>query len=256
MQSTSAAARESDLLAFEIAIKDSNVQSVMCSYNLVNGVYACENPHLLNDVLKNDWGFPGFVMSDWWATHSTVAAALAGLDQEQPDSPLFRRSRAGGRQRPACRSRAWTTWCIAFCAPCTRSVSSTTPTQSEPSTRSPMQAIAQQVEEQGAVLLKNAGGQLPLNPAAVHSIAVIGSNAERRRALRRRFGAGVSHRRRRSSKAIPTRPAGHAWSGIRRRRMKAIQAMAPAATVRFADGTNAAAAASLAAASDVAIVFV
>ena len=100
MQIDERAARESDLLAFEIAVKDSNVQSVMCSYNLVNGVYSCENPHLLNDVLKGDWGFPGFVMSDWWATHSTVAAALAGLDQEQPDSRLFRRSRAGGRQRP------------------------------------------------------------------------------------------------------------------------------------------------------------
>ena len=84
-------ARESDLLAFEIAIKDSNAQSVMCSYNLVNGVYSCENPHLLNDVLKKDWAFPGFVMSDWWGTHSTVAAALAGLDREQPDNANFGR---------------------------------------------------------------------------------------------------------------------------------------------------------------------
>ena len=78
--------RESDLLAFEIALKDSNVQSVMCSYNLVNNVYSCENAHLLNGVLKGDWGFTGFVMSDWWATHSTAAAVIAGLDQEQPDN--------------------------------------------------------------------------------------------------------------------------------------------------------------------------
>src|ERR1017187_1877039 len=81
--------RESDLLAFEIGVKDSNVQSVMCSYNLVNAVYACENQHRLNDILKGDWQFPGFVMSDWGATHSTVAAALAGLDQEQPDNAFF-----------------------------------------------------------------------------------------------------------------------------------------------------------------------
>jgi beta-glucosidase len=52
-------ARESDLLAFEIALKDSGVQSVMCSYNLVNGSWACENEHLLNEVLKRDWGFKG-----------------------------------------------------------------------------------------------------------------------------------------------------------------------------------------------------
>ena len=79
-------ARESDLLAFEIGVKDSNVQSVMCSYNLVNSTWACENPYVSNTVLKGSWSFPGFVMSDWDATHSTVNAALNGLDQEQPDS--------------------------------------------------------------------------------------------------------------------------------------------------------------------------
>ena len=81
--------RESDLLAFEIGVKDSNVQSVMCSYNLVNGTWSCENTHLLSDILKGDWGFPGFVMSDWWAMHSTAASALAGIDQEQPDNAFF-----------------------------------------------------------------------------------------------------------------------------------------------------------------------
>ena len=77
-----AAARESDLLAFEIAIEHGHPGAVMCAYNLINGVYACENPWLLGDVLKGDWRYPGFVMSDWGAAHSTVAAALAGLDQE------------------------------------------------------------------------------------------------------------------------------------------------------------------------------
>ena len=57
----------------------------MCAYNQVNGVYACENGWLLNDVLKGDWGYPGFVMSDWGAVHSTVRSALAGLDQELGD---------------------------------------------------------------------------------------------------------------------------------------------------------------------------
>jgi beta-glucosidase len=76
------AGRESDLLAFQIAYQIGNPGSVMCSYNRVNGAYACENSWLLNDVLKTEWGFKGYVMSDWGATHSTVAAATAGLDQE------------------------------------------------------------------------------------------------------------------------------------------------------------------------------
>ncbi|MDI7776301.1 glycoside hydrolase family 3 C-terminal domain-containing protein [Asticcacaulis sp. EMRT-3] len=76
------AARESDLLAFQIADEIGKPGAVMCSYNRVNGAYACENDWLLNQVLKTDWGFKGYVMSDWGATHSTVAAANNGLDQE------------------------------------------------------------------------------------------------------------------------------------------------------------------------------
>jgi len=75
-----AAHRESDLLAFQIAIEDGRPGSVMPGYNLVNGHYAGENAHLLNDILKSEWGFDGWVMSDWGATHSTEKAALAGLD--------------------------------------------------------------------------------------------------------------------------------------------------------------------------------
>lgn len=74
--------RESDLLAFQIALKEGNPGAVMCAYNKVNGYYSCESEFLLNQVLKKDWGFKGFVMSDWGATHSTVPAALNGLDQE------------------------------------------------------------------------------------------------------------------------------------------------------------------------------
>ena len=77
-----AAARESDLLAFEIGIERGKPGSVMCAYNEVNGSYACENAWLLTQVLKEDWGFQGFVMSDWGAVHSTASSALAGLDQE------------------------------------------------------------------------------------------------------------------------------------------------------------------------------
>jgi len=75
------AARESDLLAVEIAIERGHPGAVMCSYNRYNTVYACANDFLLNTVLKTDWKYPGFVMSDWGAMHAT-ADALAGLDRE------------------------------------------------------------------------------------------------------------------------------------------------------------------------------
>eukprot|EP01042_Synura_sphagnicola_P029600 gene29600-38173_t len=76
------AARQSDLLAFQIGFEIGDPGSVMCAYNRVNGAYSCENDWLLNQVLKKDWGFKGYVMSDWGGTHSTVAAAQTGLDQE------------------------------------------------------------------------------------------------------------------------------------------------------------------------------
>lgn len=88
-----ASARQSDLLAFEIALETGDPGSVMCSYNRVNGAFSCENDWLLNQVLKKDWGFKGYVMSDWGATHSTEFAANAGLDQDSgfpfDKSPYF-----------------------------------------------------------------------------------------------------------------------------------------------------------------------
>jgi len=75
-----AAMRESDLLAFEIALEIGQAGAVMPGYNLVNGTWASENDFLLNKVLKGDWGYQGWVMSDWGATHSAAKAALAGLD--------------------------------------------------------------------------------------------------------------------------------------------------------------------------------
>ena len=86
MKADKRAMRESDLLAFEIGVKESGAGAVMCSYNLLNGDYACENAYLLTDVLKKDFGFQGFVLSDWGGTHCTAKAALAGLDMEMPTS--------------------------------------------------------------------------------------------------------------------------------------------------------------------------
>src|SRR5258708_23909981 len=81
--------RESDLLALEMGLKVGDPQAVMCSYNAVNGDYACENKYLLTDVLKKSWGFKGFVVSDWGGTHSTVKASAAGLDNEEPMDEFF-----------------------------------------------------------------------------------------------------------------------------------------------------------------------
>jgi len=87
------AARQSDLLAFQIALETGKPGSVMCAYNRINGAYSCENDWLLNQVLKQDWNFKGYVMSDWGGTHSTIPAANNGLDQQSgwafDKSPYF-----------------------------------------------------------------------------------------------------------------------------------------------------------------------
>ena len=80
---------ETDLLAFEIGIGIGQPAAVMCSYNAINGDFACENKYLLTDVLKQNWKFPGFVVSDWGGTHSTVKASAAGLDNEEPMADFF-----------------------------------------------------------------------------------------------------------------------------------------------------------------------
>ena len=81
------AAKELYYKPFAAAV-DAGVGSAMCSYNRVNGTWACEDANTLNEI-KSVLGFDGFMMSDWGATHSTVPAALAGLDQQMPDNSFF-----------------------------------------------------------------------------------------------------------------------------------------------------------------------
>jgi beta-glucosidase len=76
--------REIYLPQFEAAVKEGGTGAIMCSYNKVGGTYACEHPHLLTEILRDDWGFTGFVMSDWGGMHSTVPAATAGCDMDMP----------------------------------------------------------------------------------------------------------------------------------------------------------------------------
>jgi beta-glucosidase len=247
-------ARESDLLAFEIGVKDSGVQSVMCSYNLLNGTYACENPYLLSTVLKGDWAFPGFVMSDWWATHSTAAAANAGLDQEQPNRTYF------GNLQQAVQSGQLPQSRLDNMAHRILRAMFAAGVFDHPASRHAIDvagddAIAQEAEEQGAVLLQN-NGLLPLNGSTLNSIAVIGSHAD----IAVLSGGG-------SAQVIPNggpaltegKPCPPCWATVvwdPSSPMRAIQAKAAGPKVQFNDGTNASAAAALAASSNVAIVFV
>ncbi len=169
-------ARESDLLAFEIGVKDSNVQSVMCSYNLTNGVYDCENSHLLNGVLKGDWKFPGFVMSDWWGTHSTATAAINGLDQEQPNQQFFSSLGTAVNAGQVPQSRLDNMVHRILRAMYEVGIFDY-PQKIQAIPAAADAAIAQETEEQGAVLLKNSASQLPLS-ASLASIAIIGSKAD------------------------------------------------------------------------------
>ncbi len=245
--------RETDLLAFEIAIERSHVGSVMCSYNRVNDVYACENKYLLTDVLKHDWGFKGWVMSDWGATHSTVAAALAGLDQEFFANRYFAaplKAAVLNGQVPMSRlddmvHRILRTM-FAF------GIVDHPPAIAPVDFRAGA-AVAQQVEEQGCVLLKNERRLLPLASSNMHSIAVIGSHAN----LGVLSGGGSSQVEPQGGNAIPQHPqtwTSPVWDPSPP--LAAIMSHAPRARVSYDDGANPAIAAQLAKSADVAIVFV
>ena len=248
--------RETDLLAFEIGIKDSGVGAVMCSYNRVNGVYACQNSYLLNDVLKLDWGFKGWVMSDWGATHSTVRAALSGLDQEFYASRYF----SGALKRAVNSGLVPMSRIDNMDHRILRTMFAVGVIDNPPVVK-PIDAhadalVAQHVEEQGIVLLKNSGNQLPLKLSNLRSIAVIGSHAD----VGVLSGGGSSQVDPVGGNAVPSKVvhgdlalSPPVWDPSSP--LKAIQAQASNVTVKYNAGTDFASAAKLAAASDVAIVF-
>jgi len=248
--------RETDLLAFEIGIKQSGVGAVMCSYNRINGVYACENSYLLNDVLKNDWGFQGWVMSDWGGTHSTVNAALSGLDQEFFASSFF-----AGPLKDAVNSGLVPVSRIDNMVHRILRTLFAVGAIDNPPVVKPIDAqadalVAQHVAEQGIVLLKNTGDQLPLSPSGLRSIAVIGSHAD----VGVLSGGGSAQVDPVGGNAVPPPAASpsdlyapQVWDPSSP--LQAIRAQAPNATVTYEAGADFAAAAKLAAASDVAIVF-
>lgn len=249
--------RESDLLAFEIAIETGKPGSVMCAYNRVNGIYACENQHTLTDVLKTDWGWKGWVMSDWGAVHS-LGAAAAGLDQEsgqQLDQQVFfdqplRQALASGalplaRLNDMVRRILRSEFAMGLVDP--------QPSQGPLDTQADAK-VAQAEAEAGIVLLKNDGGVLPL-AAAARRIAVIGGHAD----IGVLSGGGSSQVIPLGSHVLP-RPAGSPeWvEGVvyhPSAPLAAIKARAKGA-VTYDAGTDAAAAAAAARNADVAVVFV
>ena len=173
-----AALRESDLLAFQIAIETGKPGSVMCAYNKVNGVYACGNGEIQDEILKGAWRYPGWIMSDWGAVYAS-GYEQHGLDQESGDqldpkvwfdAPLkadlaagtFSHARLSDMVRRILRSL------YAVGADQAGAVSG-------PIDMAAHNEVALESERQGIVLLKN-DGVLPLAPA-VHSIAVIGGHA-------------------------------------------------------------------------------
>src|SRR6267143_3898039 len=172
------ALRESDLLAFEIAIGIANPGAVMCSYNSVNGDFACENRYLLTDVLKKTWGFKGFVVSDWAGTHSTVKASSAGLDNEEPFDQFF-----GAKLKEAVQAGKVPMGELDEHAHRILRSEFACGIIDYPAKKGVVDVgggfeTARRLAEQGTILLKNKNGLLPLDRAKVHSIAIIGAHAD------------------------------------------------------------------------------
>jgi len=166
--------------AFQAAVAQGSAASAMCAYSTINGTYACENPYILGDVLKQQFGFQGFVTSDWGATHSTVRAANAGLDMQMPDAsffgaPLKQAVQAG--QVPMSRLDGMVSRILAAMFRFGLFDRVQTGTPSSVVTTPQHAAVARKVAEQGTVLLKNDGAILPLDTSKLHSIAVIGDDA-------------------------------------------------------------------------------
>jgi beta-glucosidase len=252
------ALRESDLLAFEIAIGIGQPASVMCSYNRINTVYACEHPWLLNTVLKQDWGYKGYVMSDWGGVHSSAAAANAGLDQESAgnvfddqvyfDAPL-RKDLADGKV-PQARIDDMVHRIL-------RSMFASGvidhPVKAAPINFNADAVVARKAAEAGSVLLRNENDLLPLS-ATVKSVAVIGNHADKGVIT----GGGSSSVEPPEGNAVPGLEPTE-WPGPVRYQPSAPLAAINAQTggkAKYADGNDIAAAAKLAAESEVAVVFV
>jgi beta-glucosidase len=247
--------RETDLLAFQIAIGIGHPLATMCSYNRIEGSYACENDYTLNQVLKHDFAFKGFVLSDWEGTHSTVQSALNGLDMEQPGTIYF-----GAALKKAVESGA---------VPAARlddmvhrilyALFASGAVDNPPVRRvvDPFRGEreSQHIAEEGIVLLQNSHDVLPLSKSATGLIAVIGSHAD----VGVLSGGGSAQVDAPGGNAIDPSEGASPWGKpiyFPSPPLTFIEQKASQAKVSFDSGDSAAAAAALAAKATVAIVFV
>ena len=249
------AMRESDLLAFEIGLRESNAGAVMCSYNRINGDYACENKYLLTDVLKKDWNFKGFVVSDWQGAHSAAKASAAGLDHEEPGEIFY----GDALKKEVQSGKVPMSELDDHVHRILRSMFASGIVD-DPPQKSVVDVVrgfevAQKIEEQSIVLLRNENAQLPLDPSSVASIAVIGAHSD----VGMISGGGSAQVDPPGGNAImPPGKGGTTWQAhiwFPSSPLKAIRAQAPHANVQYDPGTDPAAAAALAKKADVAIVF-
>jgi len=249
------AMRETDLLAFQIALGISDAGAVMCSYNRVNGDYACENQYLLRDVLKRDFKFKGFVLSDWGGTHSTAKASHAGLDQEEPGIFFFgddlkKAVESGEVPQDELNDHVHRILRTIFVVGLFDH-----PVQTQVPDVDRGFALAQSIAEKSIVLLKNKGGVLPLN--GVRAIALIGGHAD----VGVLSGGGSAQTDPPGGSVVPPPPATDLLSSIIRpvwmpsSPFRALRAKLPNAKVIYASGDDLAAAASAAKQADLAIVF-
>ncbi|HWT65928.1 MAG TPA: glycoside hydrolase family 3 C-terminal domain-containing protein [Terracidiphilus sp.] len=250
------AMRETDLRAFEIALGISDAGGVMCSYNRVNGDFACENSYLLTDVLKKDFHFKGFVLSDWGGTHSGVKASHAGLDQEQPGSVFFgdvlkKAVESGEVSQDEINDHVHRILRTIFASGLFDH-----PVRKQVPDVEKGYATAQKLAERSIVLLKNEHGVLPLG--AVHSVVLIGGHAD----VGVLTGGGSAQVDPPGGTPVPPPPPGKdpmsaflrpAW--MPSSPLRALQAKLPAVEVTYVAGDDLQAAAAAAKSADVAIVF-
>jgi beta-glucosidase len=248
------ALQESDLLAFNIAIKLANPAGVMCSYNRVNGDFACENDYTLNKVLKQDWGFKGFVLSDWDGTHSTVKAALNGLDMEQPGIVYFGdklKEAVQQNQVPQARLDDMVHRIV-------RSMFAVGVVDNPPTPRRVTDPFlgrdnARHIEQESIVLLKNRG-DLPIQPA-VRKIVLIGAHAD----IAVLSGGGSAQVDSPGGNALDHNPGPSPWNHeiyFPSSPMRSVKELAgPNTSVTFDPGTDAASAAAAARGADLVLFF-
>jgi beta-glucosidase len=240
------AMRETDLLAFEIGIKIGQPGAVMCAYNAVNGEFSCQNKFLLTDVLKREWGFKGFVLSDWGGTHSTVESSEAGLDNEEPMDDFY-----GPKLKQAVQAGQVPMSQVDDHARRVLRSEFSSGIVDDPVQKSVVDveggfAIARRIADQSIVLLRNSG-VLPLDAASIHSIAIIGPHA-----YDSMISGGGSAQVDPPGKPAP-RWQEHVWFPTSP--FRAVRAKARNCDVQYDWGQDPASAAALAKKSDVAIVF-